>query len=91
VTLKLEFSAAEEAKLLKKAEERGVPVEKILRDAALSIIEEPKAGSKPISAEEFRKKLAELQKFLPEGLGSISDEALRRENLYADEGEMRGE
>jgi hypothetical protein len=87
MTLKLDLSAAEEAELLKKAEEKGVPVEKMFRDVALGISHEPVKKRKldPHSDDPFERKIAALQKFLPNDLGSIPDEALRRENLYADE------
>ncbi len=87
MTLKLELSAAEEAELLKKAEEKGVPVEKMLREVVLGILQEPIKMRKldPNSDDPFERKIAALQKFLPKDLGSIPDEALRRENLYADE------
>jgi hypothetical protein len=89
MTVTLELSAAEEAELLKKAEEHGVPVEKMMRDAVLKIIAEQETDFAPLSAQDFRKRVAEVQRFLPEGLGSIPEEALRRENLYADEDELR--
>jgi hypothetical protein len=53
------------------------------------MIAEPAGNTVPIDASEFRRRMADLQKFLPEGLGSIPEESLRRENLYADEGELR--
>jgi hypothetical protein len=87
MTLTLELSPAEEAKLLQKAEEKGMPVERMLQDVALGIIEEPlrKRRLDPNSNDPFERKIAALQRFLPKDVGSIPDEALRRENLYADE------
>jgi hypothetical protein len=91
MTVTLELSAAEEAELLKKAEEKGLPLEKMLRDVALGIIAEPGEGVVPLSAAEFDKRISAFQKFLPKDLGSIPEEALRREHLYADEDELRTE
>jgi hypothetical protein len=87
MTLTLELSAAEEAKLLQKAQEKGVPVEKMLRDAALDIIGEPvrKRRLDPNSDDPFEREIAALQHLLPERRSAIPEEALRRENLYADE------
>jgi hypothetical protein len=87
MTLTLELSPAEEAKLLQKAEEKGVPVERMLRDVALGIIEEPvrKHRLDPNSEDPFERDIAALQHLIPKGAGSISEESLRRENLYADE------
>jgi hypothetical protein len=86
MTLTLELSAAEEAKLLAKAEE-GVPVEKILRDLALGIIGEPvrSGSSHPVSAEQMRRAFEELAELLPKNLPAMPMDALRRENLQADE------
>jgi hypothetical protein len=87
MTLELKISPAEEAELLKKAAEQGVPVEEMLRYAVLGILQEPVKKRKldPNSDDPFERRIAALQKFLPKDLGSIPDEALRRENLYADE------
>jgi hypothetical protein len=89
MTLTLELSAAEEAKLLQKAQEKGVPVEKMLRDAALGIISEPARSvpSHPVSAEQMRRAFDELAGLLPKNLPSIPMEALRREHMYSDDSE----
>jgi hypothetical protein len=83
----LEFSAAEEAKLRKKAEEQGVTVEKMLKDACLALIAEPASKHRldPNSEDPFEREITALQKYLPKDRKQIPDEALRRENLYADE------
>ncbi len=93
MTLKLELSPAEEATLIKKAEEKGVAVEKMLLDAALGIIEQPvrKRRLDSESEDPFEREIAALQHLLPQGLGSIPEEALRREHLYGDEDESRSE
>jgi hypothetical protein len=89
MTLKLELSAAEEAELLKKAEEKGVPVEKMFRDVALGIIGEKVVSPRhPVTAEQMRRAFDELREMLPKDLPSIPVEALRRECLYADEEEQ---
>ena len=82
MTLELSFSPAEEALLRKKAKERGVSVETMIKNAALGTVDK----STTLSGDDlFQNHFADLQHLLPEPHVQIPDEALRRENLYADE------
>ncbi len=89
MTLNLNLSPAEEAKLRKKAEEEGVPVEKIVRDAMVGILaQDVPAQQHPLSALEMHRLFDELADLLPPNLPEIPAEALRREYLYADDNEQ---
>lgn len=88
MTLNLNLSPAEEAKLLKKAAESGVPVEKIVRDATVGILaQDAPAPQHPVSAREMHRLFDELADLLPQNLPVIPANALRREYLYADDNE----
>jgi hypothetical protein len=90
MTLKLKLSPVEEAELLKKAEERGVSVEKMLQDVALGIIGEKVVSARhPVTAEQMRRAFDELREMLPKDLPSIPVEALRREYMYAEDEESQ--
>jgi len=79
MTLKLELPAQVAAKLLRKAEEQGVPIETIAIHA-LESVEEP-VERRPVTPESMRRALGDLAEFLPKDLPSIPMDALRRENL----------
>ena len=78
VTIPVELTAEEQAALERKASDRGVSVDALVRQAVLQVISAP---SRRISPGELDRAFEEIADMIPEGTPPIPDEALRRENF----------
>jgi hypothetical protein len=91
VTIPAPLTSDEQAALVAKAKAQGVSVNSLLRMAVLNIIAPAPDSKPPISVEEFDKALEEIADMIPPGIPSLSDESLRRENMYTREDEWNRE
>lgn len=89
VTVPIALTAEEEAALAAQAEAQGVSVNSLLRKAVLEIIAAPPhGGSHELSAEQWEKEFEAWLDSLAD-IPTLSDEAIRRENVYTREDEWR--
>ena len=91
VTIPVPLTSDEQAALVAKAKAQGVSVDSLLRTAVLNIIAPAPDSKPPISVEEFDKVFEEIADMIPPGIPSLSDESLRRENMYTREDEWNRE
>lgn len=78
VTIPVELTPAEQEALERKAADRGVSVDALVRQAVLQVIGTP---SRRVNPGELDRAFEEIADMIPEGTPPIPDEALRRENF----------
>jgi len=88
--ISVQLTSEEEAALIAQAKAEGVSVDSLLRRAVLQIISANTEGDRPaprLNAEEFEKAFEEIADMIPDGIPSLSDDALSRESIYTREDE----
>ena len=87
LTLPIDLTPEEQATLLATASAQGITVEALLRKAIIQILP-PAQNSIPqpqLRGEEIERAFEELADLIPESVPPLSNDNLRRENLYSRE------